>query len=156
MPASRREQMLAQVSENYPSIAPDLLQPLLRFMTVARTVVGGDADKILLMLIIGVRTTQHPDFADLTLEELNSGDVPVLPSLGINVRSIADSIGMPKETVRRKVGELIEAGWLVRADHDLRYTAEGYKAVASAREAIESMAVRYFEVVQRVAATPEA
>ncbi|WP_374469220.1 hypothetical protein [Phenylobacterium sp.] len=151
MPPSRREELLSRVRDSYPVVAPDLLQPLLRFMTVERERVGGDTDKILVMLVIAVRTTQHPEFRAFTTEELIAGEVAVLPSLGINIRSIADSTGIPKETVRRKVGELIEAGWLVKEDNHLRYTAEGFNAVEPARQAIEEMAVRNYEVVQRLA-----
>ena len=150
MPSSQREQLLAQVREGYPTVAPELLQPLLRFFTLARDLVGGDADKILVMLVIAVRTTQHPDFSTFTTDELRAGDVPLLPTLGINIRSIADSTGMPRETVRRKVGELVEAGWVLREDNQIRYTAAGFAAVEPAREAIEDMAVRYFEVVRRL------
>ncbi|HEY8615720.1 hypothetical protein [Phenylobacterium sp.] len=150
MSATPREHLLARIREGYPAIASDLLQPLLRFMTVGRGNLGGDTDKILVMLVIAVRTTQHPEFRDYTVDELMDGEVAVLPSLGINIRSIADSTGMPKETVRRKVGELVDAGWLIRDAHNLRYTAEGFAAVSPAREAIEDMAARYFEVVRRL------
>jgi hypothetical protein len=150
MPALRREELLAEVRASYTAVASDLLQPLLRFMTVARERLGGDTDKILVMLVIAVRTTQHPDFRGLSTEALMAGEVAVLPSLGINIRSIADSTGIPKETVRRKVGELIEAGWLVKDDHHLRYTAEGFTAVEPARQAIEDIAVRNYEVIRRL------
>jgi hypothetical protein len=142
-----RAAMLAQVAAAYPTIAEDLAQPLLNFITIARETVGGDADKILLILTVGVRTSQHPEFADLTPGGLRRGETPVLPSLGINIRSIADSTGIPRETVRRKVGELVKAGWLVREGNDVRYTAEGYLAVTPARDAILALAVRNYETV---------
>jgi CRP-like cAMP-binding protein len=142
--------MLAQVTAAYPTIAEDLAQPLLNFVTVAREALGGDAEKILLILIVGVRTSQHPEFADVTPSGLRRGETPVLPSLGINIRSIADSTGIPRETVRRKVAELVKAGWLARDGNDVRYTAEGYLAVTPAREAILAMAVRNYETVSRL------
>ncbi|MCR5877814.1 hypothetical protein [Phenylobacterium sp. J367] len=151
MPGSERDRLLAQVHESYPAIAPDLLEPILRFMTVGRSITGGDTDKITILLVVAVRSTQHPDFATFTTEELKAGRVPVLPSLGINIRSIADSTGMPRESVRRKVSELVEAGWLVKHGNQIHYTATAYMQVEPARSALEDMAVRFHEVVRKLA-----
>ncbi len=71
----------------------------------------------------------------------------MLPSLGANVRSVAESVGVPKETVRRKVGEMIETGWIVRQGNELRLTALAYQQLIEVRVAIERLAVRNFEVV---------
>lgn len=139
--------LIDAVRDNYPTVAAELLEPLLNFMTVARNLVGGDTDKVMVMLVISVRTKQSPDFAKLSNEQLERGEIPILPSLGVNIRSIADSIGMPRETVRRKVAELVEEGMVVRLGNDVRYTAAGYIAVAPAREAIETVAVRNFKTV---------
>jgi hypothetical protein len=150
VPELTLQQLQDEIEANYPAIAADLIEPVLLFMTVARDVLGGDSEKILLMLVIGVRTKQDPRFAKLTVEELDSGAVPVLPSLGVNVSSIAASTGIPKETVRRKVAELVDAGFLVRKGSDLRYTAKGYAAVARAREAIERLAARNYQTVSQL------
>jgi DNA-binding IclR family transcriptional regulator len=71
----------------------------------------------------------------------------VFPSLGTNVRSVAESIGVPKETVRRKVGQLAQAGWIARQGNELRFTALAYQQLAGVRVTIEQLAVRNFEVV---------
>ena len=139
--------LLNRVAENYPAIAYDLLRPLLDLFSVARELCGGDTDKFLIMLVVANRTTEHKLFASYSQSQLLSGEVPVFPSLGTNVRSIADSIGAPRETVRRKVGELIDAGWIARRRTDLYFTAIAYQQLAGARVAIEQMAVRNFEVV---------
>jgi hypothetical protein len=57
---------------------------------------------------------------------------------------------MPKETARRKVQELLEAGWLAREGGLLYFTALAYQQIAPAREAIEMLAARYFEVVWKL------
>jgi DNA-binding Lrp family transcriptional regulator len=102
------------------------------------------------MLVVAVRTTEDKRFSEYTQEELLSGEVPVFPSLGTNVRSISDSIGVPRETVRRKVRELIAAGWIDRKGADLRFTALAYQQLAGARVAIEHLAIRNFEVVSEL------
>jgi DNA-binding transcriptional regulator YhcF (GntR family) len=150
VPEPTLKRILDEIEAHYPVVAADLLEPLLRFMTVARDILGGDAEKILIMLVISVRTKQHPDFVDLTPEQLSSGEMPMLPSLGVNVRSIADSTGIPKETVRRKAAELVDAGFFTRKDGDFRYTAEGYEAVAPAREALERLAARNYQIVSQL------
>jgi len=136
------------MAENYPAIAHDLLRPLLELCSRSRAACGGDIDKFLILLAVGMRTTSHPDFARRTQAELLSGEIPVFPGLGTNVRSIADSLGMPKETVRRKVAELVDAGWLAREGNELYFTAQAYSDLVPVREAIEFQAVRYHEIVQ--------
>lgn len=143
-----RQTLLRLVSDNYPAVAKDLLNPLLDLFALSREACGGDVDKFLILLVIAVRTTQHHGFAQLTTDQLTSGEIPVFPSLGVNVRSIADSLGIPKESVRRKVAELIETGWVVREGNDLLFTVQAYREVAHVREAIEMLAVRNFEVVR--------
>ena len=135
------------VAEHFPAVARDLLKPLLDLLSLSREVYGGDTDKFLIMLVVAIRTTEHAQFATFTQAELESGEVPVLPTLGTNVRSIADSVGIPKETVRRKVAELIEAGWIVRQGNELHATGRAYQESAPVREALEALAVRNFEVV---------
>ena len=104
-------------------------------------------DKFLIMLVVAVRTTEDKRFATYSQSQLLSGEVPVFPSLGTNVRSISDSVGVPRETIRRKVGELVAAGWIAREDHELRFTALAYQQLAEARVAIENLAARNFDVV---------
>ncbi len=139
--------LLDRVAENYPAIAHDLLRPLLDLFSVARELCGGDTDKFLIMLVVANRTTEHKLFASYSQSQLLSGEVPVFPGLGTNVRSIAESIRAPRETVRRKVAELVAAGWIARRGTDLYFTATAYQQLAPARVAIEHLAVRNFEVV---------
>lgn len=138
------------LTELHPKVAFDLLQPLTELLSVARQVCGGDVDKFLIMLVVGVRTAGHPAFKAFSHTDLQAGKVLVMPSLGTNMRSIADSIGIPRETTRRKLAELYEAGWLVRAGRDIRLTAKGYQELAPVREKIEAMALRYAALIDDV------
>lgn len=142
-----RQTLLDLVAENYPVIARSLLRPLLDLLSLSRDACGGDIDKFLIMLVVAVRTTEHGLFAGFSQAELLSGEIPVFPSLGTNVRSVAESIGVPKETVRRKVGQLAQAGWIARQGNELRFTALAYQQLAGVRVTIEQLAVRNFEVV---------
>jgi hypothetical protein len=142
------------VADNYPALAQGLLGPLLDMLTLSRATCGGDMDKFLIMLVVAIRTTAHQDFAGFTPEQLLSGEVPVFPTLGVNIQSIADSIGAPKETVRRKVAELVEAGWIERRGNDLHFTARAYQDLGGVRERLEGMAVRHCEIVQGLSEAP--
>ena len=139
--------VLRLVADHYPLIAHNLLRPLLDLYSTSREACGGDADKFLIMLVVAVRTTEHKGFATYSQAQLLSGEIPVFPSLGTNVRSIADSVGAPRETIRRKVGELVASGWIARQGRELRFTALAYQQLAGARIAIEQLAARNFEVV---------
>ena len=142
-----RQGLLRLVAGNYPVIAHSLLRPLLDLFSVSRQACGGDMDKFLIMLVVAIRTTEHKLFATYSQAQLLSGEIPVFPSLGTNVRSVADSIRAPKETIRRKVGELVEAGWIARQTNELRFTTLAYQQLAGVRVAIEHLAVRNFDVV---------
>lgn len=140
------------LTELHPKVAFDLLQPLTELLSVARYICGGDADKFLIILVVGVRTAAHPGFKKFGHADLDAGKVQVLPSLGTNMRSIAASVGIPRETTRRKLAELYEAGWLVRAGRDIRFTAKGYQELAPVRDRIEALALRYAAVIELVVA----
>jgi hypothetical protein len=145
------------VATHYPAVATELLKPLLHLLSLSRDTCGGDVDKFLIMLVLALRTTEHPAFATLSQEHLLSGDQPVFPGLSTNVRSIAASLGLPRETVRRKVTELIETGWIWRERTALYFTATAYQQLVPVREAIELLAVRNFEVIAGLlAAQPDA
>jgi hypothetical protein len=140
------------VARHYPEVATDLLNPLLHALQLARRICGGDFDKFLALLIVALQTTRHKGFSSEPPERLMSGEIPVFPGYGTNIRSIADSLDMPKETARRKVQELMEAGWLVRQEGLLYITARAYQELAPVREAIETLAARYFDVIVKLKA----
>ena len=146
-----REMLRHLVADNYPTIARNLLRPLLHLLSTSREACGGDVDKFLIMLVIAIRTTEHVGFTTASQAQLLSGEIPVFPTLGTNVRSVAESTRTPKETVRRKVGELVEAGWISRQGHELRFTALAYQELAGVRVAIEDLAVSNFQVVTDLA-----
>jgi DNA-binding Lrp family transcriptional regulator len=71
----------------------------------------------------------------------------VFPGLGANARRIADSLSIPNETVRRKVTELLDAGWLVRESGKLYFTALADQQLAPARELIEALAIENYQTI---------
>lgn len=91
---------------------------LTRYLVECRRACDGDLDLFLIMAIVGERTfnaihapesMSHSDFV--------SGTVGQIEPLPINLQSIADFSGIPRETVRRKLALLIARGWVVRGQH---------------------------------------
>jgi len=147
--SSRRTQIL---QENYPRVASELLRPLLNLFTSAREVCEGDVDKFLILLAIAMRTTEHPEFKGLAHDAILAGDPEVLPSLGTNIRSIAASVAIPKETARRKLADLVEAGWLARQGWDFRMTARCYVALEPVRLRLQALALSYHDLLSELLA----
>ncbi|HEV2533225.1 hypothetical protein [Phenylobacterium sp.] len=138
------------VSNQSRTVAYELVDPFAHLMTVMRETCGGDLERALVMVVIILQSSRHPDFRKL--ETVAPEGHGALPGFGTNVRSIADSTGIPKETVRRKTRQLLEAGWVAREGNTLRYSLEGYRAVAPARDALIRMYAQGYQVFQRLAA----
>ena len=145
--------LIRLIGANYPALADSLLAPLIDLLSRARQSCGGDAEKFLIVLVIAIRTTGHADFATFTSEQLASGEPAVFPNLGINVRSIAESIDAPRETVRRKVGELERDGWIVRQDGGLHLTGLALQGLTSPRQGLHAMVAAHYEIVDKLIAT---
>jgi hypothetical protein len=135
------------VSERAPHHAVAILAPLLELLSLARGAYAGDLDKLLIMLVVSIRAAGHKEFGRALLRHRATGEAPVFPSLGVNIQSIADSIRAPKETIRRKVADLVDLGWIERRDHELSLTPFAYETLTPVREAIHLLVVRYYDVV---------
>lgn len=88
---------------------------LTRHLIECRRVCDGDLDLFLVLTIIGERTftpLHAPD--EMSHTEFIEGTVSELNSLPINLQSISDYSGIPRETVRRKIEVLIKKGWVKR------------------------------------------
>src|SRR3954454_8966828 len=94
-------ELIDLVNDNSRAVAYDLVEPLSRFLAVARDLCDGDLEQVVLMVAVSLRSSPHPEFRSLTEAELDHR--AVLPGFGTNMRSLAASTGIPRETVRRKV-----------------------------------------------------
>ena len=139
---STPESASALLRGNYASVAKDLIAPMVDLLGVARSAFGGDLDKLLIVLVVALRTAEDPKARDLNFDDVLSGELDVYPSLLTNVRSISDSTGVPRETVRRKVAELVAAGWIARDGDALSYTPQASRAVGPVRDALIDATVK--------------
>ena len=136
------------MEDNDPPLSDVLASPFLNLLLTLRAVCGGDLELNIIILAIIDRTIGHPEFRALGHAERVSDEDPVFTSLGVNVRGIADSTGIPRETVRRKVRSLIDIGWIAQVDGHLHFTARGYRDLAPARLGLEDLAIRFHALVE--------
>lgn len=147
--------LLDALRQRNPQLSDLLLKPLLDFFLTARGMTVGDLELHVILLTIAIRTVGHPDFQDMSLQD-RLGGAPVFPSLGVNARSIADSSGIPRETVRRKVADLVRSGWIVRKGSNLYFTAKCFRETTPVRTAMERLAVQYYAILsEEVRKLPE-
>lgn len=147
--AKPRSDTAKLVAENVTALALDVNEPLVRLLVTGRQLCGDDLDAFLVLLVIVQQAERHEDFASLDPEQLAKGEVDEIPSLDMNIQSIAGYVGIPKETVRRKVLALVERGWVAREGSMLRLTPEGYLALTPARQAAIALAAGISDAVDR-------
>ena len=86
-----------------------------RHLVECRRALGGDLDLFLVLTIIGERTfTPRKAPEAMSHAEFLQRSVETLEPAAINLQSIADYSGIPRETVRRKMETLLEKGWVQR------------------------------------------
>ncbi len=119
---------------------------LTRHLVACRKAFDGDLDLFLVLTIIGERTFTARNVPDgMSLDDFRDGTVKSLTPAAINLQSIADYSGIPRETVRRKIEVLIAKGWVERNAH--RFVTATDKAKANLYDLTES-AVRYLREME--------
>lgn len=97
---------------------------------------GGDLDRMLVLAIIGSRTLPRRRINGLSYDEFTVLARNEHAPDPINLQSIADCSGIPRETVRRKVRDLEGAGWIVKRENGyLLASAEAARDLAPMTEA---------------------
>lgn len=102
--------------QNFGDLWPVHHRAFTALMVECRKHFGGDMDAMLILSAIGERTLTPQRSAGLTYPEFLTGRRNDSRKGRINTQSIADSTGIPRESVRRKVLDLIGRGWVKRND----------------------------------------
>lgn len=124
-----------ELERDFGRIWPVHVEHFTELLIVLRRHFDGDLDRMLVMAIIGLRTMPARLVEDVGYETFKTQRVVAEPG-PINVQSIADSSGIPRETVRRKVKALEEAGLVERRDRGhLVVSATARDVLAPATEA---------------------
>lgn len=96
----------------------------------------GDLDLMLVLAVIGSRTLPLRRTEDFSRADFDAGQRPERPICPINVQSVAECSGIPRETVRRKVRDLEALGWVERREGGvLVATPQAARDLAPATEA---------------------
>lgn len=102
-----------EIRAKFGRIWPAHVSSLTQFLIECRRSFDGDLDLMLVMSVIGDRTfSRRKVDPDMNYDTFRASPA-TLPE-DINMRSIADFSGIPRETVRRKVALLEEKGWIAR------------------------------------------
>lgn len=103
------------ILENFGHIWPRHVLVLTRFLIACRRSFDGDIDMFLVLCVIGERTFSQENVREgLTFDQWNSPLALTIEPHDINLQSISDFSGIPRETVRRKLNALLERGWVSR------------------------------------------
>lgn len=132
------------VRENFGKIWPAHVSSLTQFLIECRRAFDGDIDMFLVLAIVGDRTySQRAADPDQSFEDFQATTEPTPPE-DINLRSIAEFSGIPRETVRRKIALLESKGWITRKD-------DGFiVATMKAKEDLEPLTVTSIKYVARM------
>jgi hypothetical protein len=141
--AAQTEALLA---ERYPAVAARMLAPLIEMMASAREE-HGDLDRLLILLTLAQRAYTEPSTAEALLTQQASAD---LVPRATNILSLAQAIHLPKESVRRKLNELIEMGYAARQSRGVAITPEGVRQLARVRAALLRMAATHHGIIERL------
>lgn len=102
---------------------------LTRHLIACRQICDGDLDLFLVLTIIGERTFTARDApADMSHKDFVDGTVDSLQPAAINLQSIADYSGIPRETVRRKLRILQDKGWVIKDSRNYMTVTDKAKA----------------------------
>ena len=121
---------------------------LTRHVIACRKAFDGDLDMFLVMAVIGERTLSERN-ADPTMDYdgFRSGRGALSRPLEINLRSIAEFSGIPRETVRRKLVALEKKGWISRSEDG---TLHATRQAARDLEPLTEAGIQYVAAMMRL------
>jgi hypothetical protein len=108
---NRAEELL---EEHYLHTHSAWVEGHLELLCDLRAAVGNDLDKVIIIGVIGQCMIKALVTDARSYKELVDGSYAIDEDRLTNIESVSASTGLPRESVRRKVWELIEAGWLAR------------------------------------------
>lgn len=113
-PGSTRGRVDTLLREKFSAFQPLWVEQHLRLLCSLRQTFGNDLDKPIILGVIGQRMLQIGLASPIDYDQARTGDYDMDQSKLTNVESISEATGIPRESVRRKVSELLEIGWVER------------------------------------------
>lgn len=114
------------IRDDFGRVWPAHVSNLVEFLINARSTFGGDLELFLVLAVIGDRSfAQGRVPPSMTFDEFMSEGRPSPEPFSVNAYSISQFSRIPRETVRRKVQDLVDRGWVERSpDGSLRATRQ--------------------------------
>ncbi|MFM7028211.1 MAG: helix-turn-helix domain-containing protein [Chakrabartia sp.] len=131
---------------HFGQIHAESVAALCTYLIDCRQFFDGDLDLFLVLMIVGERTFAGRNAPDISLDQWATTPVDAVKHEAINLQSIADYSGIPRETVRRKLDWLVQRGWVARDGR--RY----FYATDRAKQDLDGLTkgnLRYLEALQR-------
>lgn len=146
---SELQAMVSQIlREEFKRIHPVWVERHLALLTTLRARFGNDIDKPIILAVIGQYMFSHATRPVSTYGEHLEPGLETHPSRLTNIESVATSTGIPRESVRRKVSELMEIGWLERDGHGgLVVTKTAAQELDAATQQVFLIQSRIFEEI---------
>lgn len=136
----------ALLTAHYPRVAARMLGPLIEMMAGARRE-HGDLDRLLILMTLAQRAYTEPEVAETLLVDDAAHD---LKPRATNTLSLANAIFLPKETVRRKINELVDMGLASRQSRGVAITPAGVRHLTRTRAALIRMSASHYEIISRL------
>ena len=109
------------VRERFGDIWPHHNKAFNELLVLCRQAFGGDLDRMIILSIIGERSLPSERGSGISYDQFLAGRRGPGSPRPINIQSISECTGIPRETVRRKVAQLIESRWVGRDDAGLLF-----------------------------------
>ena len=130
------------IRDHYSELWPPILEPWTRYLIACRSEFDGDLDKLVLLAAIATMSLAEARSTAASYDELKSGKKRIEPR-HTNFFSLAEFTRIPRETVRRKIEELISKGWVVRSE-------KGLSISRSAPSELEYLSVMAFDLLMHI------
>lgn len=143
------------ITDKFGLVWPIHVTNLTRLLVAAREVFDGDLDMFLVLAVIGDRTfSGRRADPDQTYEAWQAEEAHLVAPEDVNIRTIAEFSGIPRETVRRKLAALTEKGWVTRNSRGvLIATVKARRDLKPLTHAGIQYLARLFELFQRLTKT---
>jgi hypothetical protein len=149
MEAKMQDHAATFLRQRYVEIWPKILDPWTGYLISARSAFDGDLDKMIVLAVIGLMSLQDSGLAlrdppVISYDDVSRPDATAANPRPINVESISHFTSIPRESVRRKVKELIARKWVAR-------DARGYLTVLPAAAAeLEPLSAQMFRLIGQI------
>lgn len=110
-----------QVTRHFGHLFPIHIEALCELLIVLRQQFQGDLDLMLILAIISSRAmpARQGQSTDISYSQFISDQSKARADQPINIQSVAECSGIPRETVRRKVNKLESLDFIKRDAHGL-------------------------------------